>query len=141
MLGVSKVTAKNRPAGETYVELFTFTVSNAKTIIDMSIYFPNYRDVLHCDVSFVSTNNTNLAYGFTQHLQARHNNDYTANVKLYLEKDTSNSSLYHVKAKFSVAVAAAVWFKENYKTETTITYTQIATTIGEGAILLGTTSV
>ena len=99
----------------------------------MSIYFPNYRDILHCDVSFVSTNSTNLAYGFTQHLQARSNNDYTA-------KDTSISNLYHVKAKFSVAVAAAVWFKENYKIETTITYTQIATTIGESAVLLGTTN-
>lgn len=107
----------------------------------MTLYFPNYKDVLHCDVCIVACSSGVASYGFNQHLQARTGGSYQSNVKLYLEKDSEDTGLWHIKSKWSVAVAAHVIFKEKYIKDTDITYVMKATTIGENAILLGTTSV
>ena len=123
------------------VDLFTFTVGNAQTVLQMELYFPNYKDVLHCDLSFINTNNNQLCYGFTQHLQGRTNTEFKSNVKLYLERDGGTASLFHVKSVWSVSVTAPLYFYKRLAVATTVTYLMQATTIGENAILLGTTQV
>ena len=107
----------------------------------MELYFPNYRDVLHCEVSFISTTANQLCYGFTQHLQGRTTTEYKANVKLYLERDGETANLFHVKSVWSSMVASPLYFYKRLAVATTVTYLMQATTIGENAILLGTTQV
>ena len=146
-LGACKTVVKNRPV-TTVTELFTFNINtsgagsnhNPGTTIKINISSTDWRDYFNIDLNFVCIQANRLGFGFKDNIDNVSEGAETFSDKFYLEQDTEKTALFHVKLKTGSTDTVTIVFREITAVMTTITYTMVSTTIGDGAVLLGQTT-
>ena len=146
-LGACKTVIKKRPQ-TTVTELFTFNINingsgsntDPGTAIKINISSTDWKDYFNIDLNFVCIQASRLGFGFKDNIDNVSDGTETYSDKFYLEKDTGNTALFHVKLKTGSTDPVKIIFREITAVRTTITYTMAATTIGDGAVLLGQTT-
>ena len=144
-LGACKTVIKKRPQ-TTVTELFTFNINiNGSgtipgTAIKINISSTDWKDYFNIDLNFVCIQASRLGFGFKDNIDNVSGGAEIFSDKFYLEQDTENTALFHVKLKTGSADPVNIIFREITAVRTTITYTMAATTIGDGAVLLGQTT-
>ncbi len=148
VLGACKTVIKKRPV-TTNTELFTFTITPSGTgsetyipgtAIKINISEADWIDYFNIDLNFVDVNQQAVAYGFKDNIDGVIGSSNTFKNKFYLEQDTENTALFHVKLATHSSDPVNIVFREITAVRTTITYTMVSTTIGDGAVLLGQTT-
>ena len=146
ILGACKTVIKKRPRN-TVTELFTFNISvsgsstsSPGTAVKINISSTDWKDYFNIDLNFVCIQANRIGFGFKDNIDNVSEGADTYNDKFYLERDTENTALFHVKLKTGSADPVNIVFREITAVRTTITYTMTSTTIGDGAILIGTTA-
>ena len=143
-LGACKTVSRNRPV-TTVTELFTFSINTSGvgsnptpgTTIKINISSTDWKDYFNIDLNFVCIQANRLGFGFKDNIDNVSSGAETFNDKFYLEQDTENTALFHVKLKTFTKDTVNIVFREITVVRTTITYTMVSTTIGDGAVLLG----
>lgn len=147
-LGACKTVIKKRPQ-TTVTELFTFNINMngtgsetyiPGTAIKINISSTDWKDYFNIDLNFVCIQANRLGFGFKDNIDNVSGGAEIFSDKFYLEQDTENKALFHVKLKTGSQDPVNIVFREITAVRTTITYTMISTTIGDGAVLLGQTT-
>lgn len=147
-LGACKTVIKKRPQALN-TELFTFTITPngtgsetyiPGTAIKINISVVDWIDYFNIDLNFVDVKQNAVAYGFKDNIDGVIGSSNTFKNKFYLEQDTENTALFHVKLVTHSSDPVNIVFREITAVRTTITYTMVSTTIGDGAVLLGQTT-